>query len=82
MSTDQNQTPQEELRIFFKRPESIKTAEGLKVDAETLSAVIPETAEVTLGKKNISVKHQGKGFFWGVDSINRVINERTKKQVW
>lgn len=78
MSTNQNQT----LRIFFKRPESIKTAEGLEVDPKTLSAVIPTTAEVTLGKKNISVKHQGKGFFWGVDSIDHVINEKTKQKVW
>ncbi len=78
MSTNENQT----LRVFFKRAESIKTAEGLQVDPKTLSAVIPETAEVTLGKRNISVKHEGKGFFWGVESVTRVINEATQEVVW
>lgn len=82
MSTNRNQTPQPSLRIFFKRSESMKTAEGLDVDQETLSAAIPSTAQVNLGKRNIFINYEGKGFFWGVDSVARVIDEDTKKTVW
>jgi hypothetical protein len=79
----QGQTLETDHEIYFKNAESVQTAQGLKaIDQTKKSAIIPKGAEITFNRRNISVRHDGKNFYWSRDSVQSVINKETRTEVW
>ena len=79
MDTNQNTGT---LVAHFTKPGPIQNAEGLPVDLEARTVTIPKEAFVDIKPRTLHIQHEGKGYYFGIDSGVRVLDKNTQKVLW
>lgn len=79
MDTNQNTGT---LVVHFTKPGPIKNAEGLPVNMETSTVTIPKDAFVKINPRTLHIQHEGRGYYFGINSGARVLDENTQKVLW
>ena len=79
MDTNQNTGT---LVVHFTKPGPIQNAEGLPVDLETNTATIPKEAFVDIKPRTLHIRHEGKAYYFGIDSGVKVRDKFTQEILW